>query len=80
MSQARIHLDFTFLPRFHQPFFRLQMQKQARVKNCLLHLACGMLWFSLPSTPSVANCSRHAAMQSGPNFKHGLVERLNWFL
>lgn len=28
-------------------------------------------WFSPPSTLSVANCSRHAAVQSGPMFKLG---------
>lgn len=66
----------TFNFKWERP---LQWGRRWAKKWCLLHLAGRTRWFSLPSTSSVANCSRHAAMQSDPNFKLGLVRHPTWF-
>lgn len=72
MSQACIHSDIFLLIFTSQQ--KLSTRRPTSSKLRLWYLACGALRFSLPSTPSVANCSPHAAMQSGQNFKPGLVQ------
>lgn len=60
-----IHEDETSL------LFQTLRWGETHLKRFLLHAACGPRWFSPPSTLSVADCSRHAAVQSGPMFKLG---------